>query len=99
MQGVDGRQGVGVISHLDESKPAAPARLSVDDHLGTSNLTEGSEQLFKVGIADRERKIADIQLLAHLQTPQDLGHAGLTHVRLSGLFEMWLDSPVGTPGG
>jgi hypothetical protein len=60
MQGVNGCVRVGVVAHFNESKSAAPTRLPVDDYLCASNLTEGSEQFFKVGIADREGKIADI---------------------------------------
>jgi hypothetical protein len=60
VQGVNRRVRIGVVSHFNESKSAAPTCLSVHNHLCTSNLAEGSEQFFKVGIADREGQIADI---------------------------------------
>ena len=72
VQGVDGRHGIGVAPHLDEAEPAAPARLPVDDYLRASHFAEWDEQFFQLGIANREREIANIQLLAHLQAPSDL---------------------------
>ena len=96
VQSLDRREGLGVAPHLDEAKPAAPARLSVHDHLRASHFAKRGEQVFQVGISDRECKIADIQLLAHLQTPWDLGRAILTRVRLSGSKER---GRTGRPNG
>ena len=69
VQGVDGRKSIGVGRHLDEAESTTPTGLAILDHLSTSHLAKWREQVFQVGIRDRERKIADVQLLAHLQTP------------------------------
>ncbi len=87
VQRVNGRERIGVRRHFDKAEAAAPTRLAILDYLGTSHFAERRKQIFQVGIRDRERKIADIQLLAHLQTPRDLGCATLTRVRLSGSKE------------
>jgi hypothetical protein len=81
---VDGREGIGVRCHLNEAETAASARLPVLDHLSTSHFAKRREQLFQVGVRDREREIADIQLLTHRQTPQGLETDTLTRSRLSG---------------
>ena len=60
VQGVDGRKGIGVRRHLDEAETATPTRLAILDHLSTSHLAKRREQVFQVGIRDRERKIADV---------------------------------------
>ena len=70
MQSINGGQSIGVGRHLDESKATTPTRLAILDHLSASHFAKWREQVFQVGIRDRERKIADVQLLAHLQTPQ-----------------------------
>ncbi len=96
VQRVDGREGLGVRCHLDEAEPTAPTRLSVHNHLRASHFAKWGEQIFKVGISDRECEIADIQLLAHLQTPRDLERAMLTRIRLSGSKERgWTGWPNG----
>jgi hypothetical protein len=69
VQSVDSREGIGIGCHLDEAEAATTPCLSVFDYLSTSHLAKRREQIFQVGIRDRERKIADVQLLAHLQTP------------------------------
>jgi hypothetical protein len=69
VKGVDGRKGIGVRRHLDKAETTAATRLAILDHLGASHLAKWREQVFQVGVRDRERKIADIQLLAHLQAP------------------------------
>ena len=87
VKGVDSRKSIGVRRHLDKAEATTPARLAILDHLGASHLAKRRKQIFQVGIRDREREIADIQLLAHLQTPRDLGCATLTRIRLSGSKE------------
>jgi hypothetical protein len=72
VQGVDGREGLGVSSHLDEAESAAPTCLSVHNHLRASHLAEWGEQFFQIGISHRKCEIADKQLLDHLQPPWDL---------------------------
>jgi len=69
VEGVDGRKGIGVGRHLDEAEATTPTSLAILDHLSASYLTKWREQLFQVGIRDREGKIADVQLLAHLRLP------------------------------
>ena len=87
VKGINGRESIGVRCHLDEAEATASTCLAIFDHLGASHLTKRREQVFQVGIRDREREIADVQLLAHLQPPWDLGCAMLTRVRLSGSKE------------
>jgi hypothetical protein len=69
VQGVDRRKGIGVGCHFDEAEATTPTCLAIFDHLSASYFAKRREQVFQVGIRDRERKIADIQLLAHLRTP------------------------------
>ena len=87
VQSVDGREGIGVRCHLDEAEAAAATCLPVLDDLSTSHFAKRREQLFQVGVRDREREIADIQLLTHRQTPQGLETDTLTRSRLSGSNE------------
>jgi hypothetical protein len=86
VQGVDGRNDNGVARHPDEAKPAASARLSVDNHLRTSHFAKWSEQIFQFGITDREREIADIQLLAHLRRTY--------HGKFNRAYSEWKPRPV-----
>jgi hypothetical protein len=60
VQRVDRCKGIGISRHLDKAKAATAPRLSVFDYLSTSHLAKRREQVFQVGIRDRERKIADV---------------------------------------
>jgi hypothetical protein len=60
VQRVDRCKGVGVRRHLDKAEAATAPGLSVFDYLSTSHLAKRREQVFQVGIRDREREIADI---------------------------------------
>ena len=66
VQCVDGREGIGVRRHLNKAETATPTCLAILNHLSASHLAKRREQVFQVGIRDRESKIADVQLLAHL---------------------------------
>jgi hypothetical protein len=57
---VDCCKGIGIRRHLDKAKAATAPGLSVFDYLSTSHLAKRREQVFQVGIRDRERKIADV---------------------------------------
>jgi hypothetical protein len=70
VKSVNGRERIGVGRHFDKAKATTSTRLAILDHLGTSHLAKRREQVFQIGIRDREREIADIQLLAHLQPPE-----------------------------
>ena len=70
VQGVDRGLSSRIRPHFHKSKPSASARLPIHHHLCTSHLAKRGEQVFKVGIGNRKRKIADVQLLAHLQPPR-----------------------------
>ena len=70
VKGVDGRKGIGVRRHFDETETATSTGLAILDHLSASHLAKRRKQVFQVGTRDRERQIADVQLLAHLQPPR-----------------------------
>jgi hypothetical protein len=69
VKGLDGRKGISVRRHLDEAETATSARLAILDYLCAPHFAKRREQVFQVGICDRESKIADVQLLAHLRLP------------------------------
>jgi hypothetical protein len=69
VQGVNRGLSSRIRPHFHKAKPSASARLPINHHLCASHLAKRGEQVFKVGIGNRKRKIADIQLLAHLQPP------------------------------
>jgi hypothetical protein len=70
MQGIDRGLSSRIRAHFHKAKSSASARLPINHHLCASHLAKRGEQVFKVGIGNRKRKIADVQLLAHLQPPR-----------------------------
>jgi hypothetical protein len=54
MQGIDRRLSGRIRPHLDKAEPSASACLPVNDHLCASHLAERGEQVFQVGIGNRE---------------------------------------------
>jgi hypothetical protein len=71
VQGGDGRLGLGVAGHLDESESLAPASIAVVDDLGRNNLPMSREQLFQHRAINVVAQVSDVQLLTHCVSPSN----------------------------
>jgi hypothetical protein len=59
---------VGAVAHLDEGKPARPARVTVRDHLGRLDRAVVAERLGQVVACGTEGEVADVQFLTHVNS-------------------------------
>jgi hypothetical protein len=58
---------LGIAAHLDEAKTLGAAGVALHHDLGAGHLTVLAEGLLEIAIAHGIRKIADVQLVAHLR--------------------------------
>src|SRR5262245_40665571 len=71
VKGSDSRLRFAVIAHLHEAESLGPARVSIHDDLGRLDGAVRRKHAFQTGVGNLIRKIADIQLLAHLGPPAE----------------------------
>src|SRR4029079_4184616 len=67
VEGVDRR--LSAIVHLDKPEAAAAPRLPVHDHLRRLDVAVLREQIAQIVGRRAERKVTDIQILAHVHSP------------------------------
>src|SRR5262249_26525512 len=67
---LDGRLGLLVAVHLDETEPLGPARVPVHDDLGGLHGAVRLEQLQQVAVGHAVGQVAHVQLLAHGGPPE-----------------------------
>ena len=76
VQGVDGREGLGVCSHLDEAESSASTCLSVHNHLRASHFAEwGGSRLCRSASVIENVRLPTYSFFAHLQPPLGSGIA------------------------